>query len=418
MKILVINSGSSSIKAAVFEQTEAKRRLNNNVVADHNHLKKDLKELAKVTIDGIGLKRCKLSFKSENKNMGLPISVKNHEAGVKIITDHLLKNGIIKKLLEIETVGHRVVHGGEKYSNSIKIDSKIIKDLEALSPLAPLHNPANIESIKACKKLLPKAKQVAVFDTAFHQTIPPHAYLYGLPYKLYEDHKIRRYGFHGTSHKFVVEQTIKALKTKKAKIISCHIGNGISITASVNGKSVDTSMGFTPLEGVMMGTRCGSIDPAIILHLQENMKMKPAQINTMLNNQSGLLGISETSRDMRDIYAKALKQDKKALLAIEMLNYQIAKYCGAFAAAMQGIEALTFTGGIGENAFYVREKICDYLNFLGLKIDKKKNTEASSVKIAADKKPYAEISEKKSKVKVFVIPTNEEKLIALESTKA
>ncbi len=391
MKILVINSGSSSIKSTLFE------------------FKKHPEIVAKAHIDGIGLKRCKLSFTFNKINIGHQTSVNNHENGVKLILQTLLKTKAIKNYKEIEAVGHRVVHGGEKYTNSVRIDSKILKAIEKLSELAPLHNPANIASIKACKTLLPKAKQVAVFDTAFHQTMPPHAYLYGLPLEYYEKHQIRRYGFHGTSHKYVVAQTIKALKTKKAKIISCHLGNGSSITASVNGKSIDTSMGFTPLEGVIMGTRSGSIDPAIIFHLEEQLKMKPHQVNKILNNESGLKGISGISSDMRDIYHQSLKGNKRAALAIDILAYQIAKYCGAYAAAMQGLTAIAFTGGIGEKAFYVRAKVCDYLEFLKLKLDKKKNENCKDVSTPV------EISDRHSKIKIFVIKTDEEIQIANET---
>ncbi len=388
MKILVINSGSSSLKSTLFE------------------FKKEFKEIARSHIDGIGLTRCKFTFKNADKNIGHHAGVSNHENAVKLVLDTLTKTATIKKLNEIEAVGHRVVHGGEKYKNSVKIDAKIIKDLETLSPLAPLHNPANLESIKACKKLLPKAKQIAVFDTAFHQTMPEKAYLYGLPYELYKNHSIRRYGFHGTSHKFVINEALKLLKNKKAKIISCHLGNGISITASVNSKSIDNSMGLTPLEGVIMGTRSGSIDPAIIFHLAREQKIKYEDIEEMLNNKSGLKGLSQISSDMRDIYAKSLKKDPAAIRTIEVLSYQITKYCGAYTAALSGLNCLIFTGGMGENAFYIREKVCQYLEFLGLQLDKKRN-----------EKNDLEISAKKSKVKVFVIPTNEEIQIAEETKK-
>lgn len=387
MKILIINCGSSSIKASLFEY------------------KKEPVEIAKALLDGIGLKHCKLSFKSKEKNIGHALQIKNYEDGIRNILYAFTKTKTITKLGEIETVGHRVVHGGEKYTKSTIIDSKVLKEIEELIPLAPLHNPANLEGIKACKKLLPKAKQIAVFDTAFHQTMPEKAYLYGLPYEIYKKNGIRRYGFHGTSHNYVVQQSLKLMKTKKAKIISCHIGNGISITASINGQSIDTSMGLTPLEGPLMGTRCGSIDPAIIFHLEDELKMKPKEINNLLNKESGLKGLSQISSDMRDIYEKSLKKDEKALRAIEVLCYQIAKYCGAYTAAMQGLDCLIFTAGMGEKAFYLREKICEYLGFLGLKLDLKKNRIENP----------QEISDKKSKVKVFVIPTNEEKEIATET---
>ncbi len=388
MKILVINAGSSSIKSKLFEK------------------KKDFEPLAKFHIDGIGLKQCKLIFKSENKNIGLKQEIKNHEEGIKLLLKTLLSTGTIENLKDIEIVGHRVVHGGEKYSEPIKIDARVIKTIDKLSSLAPLHNPANLQAIKACKKLIKHAPQIAIFDTAFHQTMPEKAYLYGLPYEYYKKHNIRRYGFHGTSHKYVTETVIKLLKKKNLKIISCHIGNGSSITASINGKSVDTSMGFTPLEGIMMGTRSGSIDPAIVLHLQKELKMKPAAIDELLNHESGLKGFSEISPDMRNIYEKYKKKDPRAILTIETLSYQIAKYLGAYTAAMDGLDAIIFTGGLGEKAFYVREKACSYLNHSGLKLDKKKNKNCEQL-----------ISNNKSKIKVFVIPTNEEKEIASQSLK-
>lgn len=368
-------------------------------------MKKKPIEIAKVLIDGIGMEKCKFSFKSKNKNTGQSISIKNHEEGVKFVLEMLVKNNVIKKLAEISRIGHRVVHGGEKYKNSVKIDANVMKAIEKLSNLAPLHNPVNLASIKACKKFLPKVKQIAVFDTAFHQTMPEKAYLYGLPYRLYKDWSIRRYGFHGTSHKYVTKEALKLMKTFKAKIVSCHIGNGSSITATINGKSIDTSMGFTPLEGVIMGTRCGSIDPAIIFHLQENLKMKPASVDHLLNFDSGLKGLSGISSDMRDIYQKSLKGNAAASLTIEILSYQIAKYIGAYASAMNGLNAIIFTGGLTEHAFYVRQKVCGYLKFLGVKLDQKKNKKITVM----------EISEKRSKIKVFVIKTNEEIQIAEES---
>lgn len=388
MKILVINAGSSSIRSTLFEQ------------------KKEITKIAEFHLDGIGLKTCKLIFKSDSKNIGVKQETKTHEQGIKLLLDTLKKNNTIESFSEIKIVGHRVVHGGEKYTQSVKIDSRVIKEIEKMSELAPLHNPANLAGIKACSKLLKTAKQVAVFDTSFYQTMEEKAYLYALPHQFYEKHSIRRYGFHGTSHKYVVEKTVKQLKKKNAKIISCHLGNGSSITASINGKSIDTSMGFTPLEGIIMGTRSGSIDPSIIFFMEQKLKMKSQEIENLLNHESGLKAISQITSDMRYIYAAYLKKDKHAILAIEMLAYQIAKYCGAYAAALKGIDAIIFTGGIGEKAFYVRDKTCEYLEFLGVKLDKGKNENCEE-----------EISDKKSKVKVFAIHTNEELQIATESAK-
>jgi len=386
MKILVINSGSSSLKFQLIDS------------------KKDFAVLAKGHIDGINLKSCLFIFKSKNKSFEKLVKINTHEEALSTALKALLEFKIIKSYEEINAVGHRVVHGGEKYTSSVKITPDVIKEIKKLITLAPLHNPANLEGILACKKVLKNIPQIAVFDTAFHQTMEKKAFLYALPYKFYTKNKIRRYGFHGTSHKYVVNEAIKLLKNKNAKIISCHIGNGSSITASYKGKSVDTSMGLTPLEGIMMGTRSGTIDPAIIFHMEKALKLKTQEINKILNNESGLKGISTISSDMRDIYHASLKGNKQAILAIELLSYQIAKYLGSYACALGGINAIIFTGGLGEKAFYVRQKSCDYLNFLGVHLNKKKNINCEKV-----------ISDSKSKIKVFVIPTNEEKQIAIET---
>jgi len=320
MKILVINCGSSSLKFELFQS-------------------KPLTSITGGMIDRIGTK------------------VKTHSDAVKKVFQ-ILKNE------KIDIIAHRVVHGGEKYSKPVKLDDKTIKEIAKLSPLAPLHNPVNLEGIKACKKFAPKTTQVAIFDTAFYSTIPPKAYLYAIPYELYKNNHIRRYGFHGTNHKYVTEKAIKILKKKNAKIISCHLGNGSSITASLNGKAVDTSMGFTPLEGVPMGTRCGSIDPAIVIKIQELRHLSPAKTKDFLNNECGLKALSRGFSDMRDIYKRSLKKEKNALLAMEIFSYQIAKYVGAYAASLNGLDALIFTGGIGENAFYIRKQVCEYLKYL------------------------------------------------------
>lgn len=376
MKILVINSGSSSIKSTLFDFSKSASG------------KEKQTEIAKAMIDGIGLKSCKFIFDKLTK-----ITVKNsekcriihHEAGVKLILETLLKTKCLQSLDEIKAVGHRVVHGGEKYTQSTILNAKIIKEIEKLSSLAPLHNPANLASIRAAQKLLPHAKEIAVFDTAFHQTMPEKAYLYAIPKEFHKKHQIRRYGFHGTSHKYVTNEALKILKKPQAKIISCHLGNGSSITASIGGKCLDTSMGFTPMEGIPMGTRSGSIDPGIILHLANNLKFSTKEIDELLNHKSGLLALSNISSDMREIYAQSKKGHARAILTLEILSYQIAKYCGAFATAMKGnVDALIFTGGIGENAFYIRDKVTSYLKFLHIK-------------------------------KILVIPTDEEKQIAMET---
>jgi len=377
MKILIINAGSSSIKFQLMDS------------AATICLYKGIVELPPEKI---------------NKN--------TYYKGIKFIVNFLRKEKIIKNLDEIKLIGHRVVHGGEKYKKPTVISSAVIKEIRKLCQLAPLHNPANLEGILACKKIFSKAKQIAVFDTAFYATMPEKAYLYALPYHLYKKYGIRRYGFHGTSHQYVVNEALKILEekegrnfVKKAKIISCHMGNGISITASIGGHAIDTSMGFTPLEGIPMGTRCGDIDPAIAFYLIKN-GISAEKIDEILNHESGFKGICGKS-NMKDIWELMRKKNKMARLAIEILCYRIAKYIGAYASAMNGLDAIIFTAGIGENAWYIRSKICKYLNYLGVKIDEKKNRKNKEFMIC----------DKSSKIYVFVIPTNEEMLIAKESLK-
>ncbi|MFA4891406.1 MAG: acetate kinase [Candidatus Gracilibacteria bacterium] len=395
-KILVINCGSSSLKFELFQSG------------------KELKSIAEGLIDRIGKPDCRFTFKSGKKHLGIGVKVKNHTEAIALTLDSLKKANTIKSNKEIDLVGHRVVHGGAKYTTAVKIDASVLKTIRLFCPLAPLHNPINLKGIETCKKLLPKAKQVAVFDTAFHQTMEEKAYLYAIPSDLHEKHGIRRYGFHGTSHKYVTEKVIKLLGSRAdghagyagPKIITVHLGNGSSITASLNGKVVDTSLGFTPLEGLPMGTRCGSIDPAIPLKIQEIKKWNYKKTSEFLNNECGLKALSRISSDMREIYAASLKKDKNAILAIEHLSYNIAKYIGAYASSLNGLDAIAFTAGIGEKAFYVREEVCSYLSHLGVELDKSKNVKNEQL-----------ISGKKSKVKVFVIPTNEELEIAQESLK-
>ncbi|MBI4234775.1 acetate kinase [Candidatus Peregrinibacteria bacterium] len=386
MKILVINSGSSSLKYKLFEQ-----------INKAGHDSPPLLCLSEGLIDRIGLIFSK---------------AKNHEEALNIAFKNLLKEKAIKDLTEIGCVGHRVVHGGEKYIRPTKIDRKVIKEIEKFSSLAPLHNPANLKGIKACSKLLKKIPQIAIFDTAFHGTMPEKAFLYSIPRRFYEKNKVRRYGFHGTSHKYVAHKAMelcKKLKSPAQKIITCHLGNGSSITAIKNGKTIDTSMGFTPLEGIPMGTRSGTIDPGIIFHLIKNGKFTPQKLEKLLQEESGLKALSGISSDMRKIYAAAKKNSKKALFTIEKLSYEIAKKIGGYTAALSGLDALIFTGGLGEKAFYVRKSVCEYLQFLNLKLDDKKNFSASN-----EKNPTL-ISSTKSKIKVFVIPTDEELQIAQES---
>lgn len=386
-KILVINTGSSSLKFELFE----------------NHEK--LKSVASGLIDRIGKDDCRMTFKAGKKNLGLKVDVKNHTQAVELALDMLLKTEVIKKPAEISSVGHRVVHGGEKYQKAVRIDAKVLKTIKDLCPLAPLHNPINLKAIEDCRKLLPRAKHIAVFDTAFHQTIEEKAYLYALPQELYHNHGIRKYGFHGTSHKYVTNEAIRLLKNKSGlKIITCHFGNGSSITASKGGEVVDTSHGYTPVEGIPMGTRSGSIDPIIPLKLQQIKRWDYKKTDDFLNRECGLLGLSGISSDMREIYEASLKKDPDAILTIEHLAYHAAKYIGSYIAALNSLDALVFTAGMGEKAFYLREKICKYFQFIDLDLDKQKNKNNEKI-----------ISSPKSRIKVFVIPTDEEYQIAKES---
>jgi acetate kinase len=381
MKILVINSGSSSLKFQLF---------GNN-----------LKCLYRGMIDRIGLKETAFI---ENGGKTTKTNIKNHSDAVLFALEILKKKKLIKNVNEIGAVGHRVVHGGEKYRDAMLITPAVLKQIKKLCELAPLHNPPNLAAILACKEHIKNTPQAAIFDTAFHQSIPEKAYIYAIPYEFYKKFGIRRYGFHGTSHKYIAHVTAGLLNRKQSKIIVCHLGNGCSITAVKNGKSVDTSMGFTPLEGLPMGTRCGDIDPAIVFELMEMLKIDTNEIDVLLNKKSGLKGISGISSDMRDLRKNAQK-NRRARLAISILAYRTAKYIGAYAAAMNGLDAITFTAGMGQNAFYLRKEICDYLNFLGVKIDQTKN-----------KKNAVKISAPSSKIGIFVIPTDEEKQIAIETS--
>ncbi len=375
MKVLVVNCGSSSIKYQLFEMPEEK-------------------VLAKGLIEKIG-----------ETSSG---SVANHEQGMRLIIDSLTdkKKGVLKDIHEIEVVGHRVVHGGEYFKESAIIDEKVIKIIEDYADLAPLHNPPNLVGIRAAIRILPRSLQAASFDTAFHQTIPDYAYLYAIPYELYEKYRIRRYGFHGTSHRYVARRLAELENRGKydLNIITCHLGNGCSITAIKKGHSIDTSMGLTPLEGVAMGTRSGDIDPAIIFYLEERRGMKIEEINKLLNKKSGLLGFSGISNDVREVGDAAQKGNKKAGLALEIFCYRIKKYIGAYMAALGHVDAVVFTGGIGENATALRFKIMEGLEEFGIKIDKTKNEKAI--------KCESVINAPDSRVKVWVIPTNEEARIA------
>lgn len=392
MKILVVNCGSSSVKYQFVDMNGEK-------------------VLCKGLAERIGIEGGRLVHRVNNDKHVIERNMKDHEEALKLVLDVLVdpEIGVIKDLSEIDAVGHRVVHGAERFASSVLIDEEVMKALEENVHLAPLHNPPNILGIKAIQKLLPKVPNVGVFDTAFHQSMPKKAYLYALPYELYETHRIRRYGFHGTSHRYVSRRAAEILGRDyyDFKVITCHLGNGASIAAVRHGKSVDTSMGFTPLEGLVMGTRCGDIDPAIVIYLQQNLGMSVEKVYDLLNKKSGMLGLTNNlSSDMRDIEDAAHSGNEIAQLALDIYVYRIAKYIGAYAAAMNGVDAIVFTAGVGENSPYVREKVCEYLGFLGVKIDRQLNDVKGLERI---------ISTPDSKVAVLIVPTNEELVIARDT---
>jgi len=391
MKILVINAGSSSLKYQLIDMETC------DVVA-------------KGLCDRIGIDGSNLEQKNpkEGTKTVLKKPMKDHADAIKLVIEALTSPecGVISSMDEINGVGHRIVHGGESFADSCLITDEVMEAIKACIPLAPLHNPANIVGYEACKALMPNTPQVAVFDTAFHQTMPKKAYLYAIPYDLYEKNKIRKYGFHGTSHKFVSKEAEEMMGRKDLKLVTCHLGNGSSISAVVNGKCVDTSMGFTPLDGVIMGTRSGSIDPAVVTYLINNCGMTAKEVDTMLNKKSGVLGISGFSSDFRDLTNAANEGNERAALAVDMFYYSVRKLIGNYAAAMGGIDALVFTGGIGENDAVYRAAITDGLDFMGIKIDLEKNN------IRGIKR---DVSADDAKVRTLVIPTNEELMIALDT---
>ena len=376
MNILVLNSGSSSLKLQLIDMSKEK-------------------VLFRAHIDGISLRTCFFKY-NDNKEK---IKIKDHEEAVKTAFNKI--NELFPNI-EINAIGHRVVHGGEKYKSSVIINDKVIKEITKLSSLAPLHNPSNIAGILACKKLFPKIKQVAVFDTSFHQTMPKQSFLYAIPEKYYKKYKIRRYGFHGTSHKYLLEQAKKILKKKNLNIITCHLGNGSSVCAIKNNISIDTSMGFTPLEGVIMGTRSGSIDPAIIKFISDKENKNIAEIINILNKESGLKALTGT-QDVRLIREKMFKGNKKCKLALEMLSISIASYIAKYIMLLKKVDAIVFSAGIGEQGYYTRSKICDYLSAFNIHYSKQKNNLHSTLFSTAN-----------SKVKLLIIPTNEELMIAKE----
>ncbi|QTA37242.1 acetate kinase [Thermosipho ferrireducens] len=393
MKILVVNSGSSSIKYQLLDMDGEK-------------------VLCKGLAERIGIPGSRIVHKKSGEKFIFEKPMPNHEEALKYVLE-LLKDekvGAIKDYTEIDAVGHRVVHGGEKFVGSVLIDEEVINAIEEFSYLAPLHNPPNLMGIKAIMKLLPEVPNVGVFDTAFHAKMPEKAFLYAIPYEYYEKYKVRRYGFHGTSHRYVSRRAaeILGLDYSKAKIITVHLGNGASIAAVKNGKSVDTSMGFTPLEGLVMGTRSGDLDPSIVTFLMEKEGLTSEEVYTLLNKKSGVYGLTKQfSSDMRDIEDKALENDPVCRLVLDIYEYRIAKYIGAYAAAMNGVDAIVFTAGVGENSPITREEICEnYLGYLGIKIDKEKNNIKGEERI---------ISTQDSKVSVLVVPTNEELMIARDT---
>ena len=377
MIILVLNCGSSSLKYQLLDMRSAE---------DYTLMKKGL-------VERIG--------ESE---------VPDHAAGIKRVLEALVnpEEGVIDSLGRIEAVGHRVAHGGEFFAGSVRVDADVMEKIDRCCELAPLHNPANLMGIKAVDKLMPGVPQVAVFDTSFHQTMPDYAYMYALPYRFYEQYRLRRYGFHGTSHKFVAEKACKfvGLDINHSRIITCHLGNGSSITAIKDGKSIDTSMGFTPVEGVVMGTRVGNLDVGAVTFIQEKEHLNYNEVNALLNKKSGLLGISGVSADNRDIEAAARSGNERAELARKMLAYSIKKYVGSYAAVLGGVDLIVFTGGIGENAWPVREQVCSGLEFLGVEFDAKANEVRGRDVV---------ISRPESKVKVVAVTTNEELVIATDT---
>ena len=396
MKVLVVNAGSSSLKYQLIE-TDSEQ------------------VIAKGLCERIGIKDSVLTYKPTGKeSVVVKKDMKDHTDAIQMVLDILVdpEKGVIKDMAEIDAVGHRVVHGGEKFASSVPVTPEMIATMEELCDLAPLHNPANLMGIDACMKIMPNTPMVGVFDTAFHQTMPPKAFIYALPYDAYKKHMVRRYGFHGTSHLYVSGRAIEKLggKAEGTKVITCHLGNGSSMAAVKDGKSVDTSMGFTPLEGVPMGTRCGDMDPAIIPYLMDKLGLDIAGVNKYINKESGVYGISGVSSDFRDLGAAAAEGNEQAKLALDTFAYKVKKYIGAYAAAMGGVDAIVFTAGVGENDRNMRANILSGLEFLGVDVDFEYNQ-------SCPRGEEVEISKPGSKVKVYVIPTDEEMVIARDTAR-
>jgi acetate kinase len=394
MIILVLNCGSSSIKYQVFKMSDG------------------CNMLAKGLLERIGLNESLLTHKPTDKEPYMVITdIPDHTTGINMVMEVLCdpRHGVIRNINEIKAVGHRVVNGGENYKESVLIDNDVKRDIEACIELAPLHNPANLKGILSVEKLIPGVPQVAVFDTSFHQTMPDYAYMYAIPYEYYEKYRIRKYGYHGTSHKFVANKAAKILgkDINKLKIITCHLGNGASITAVLNGSSIDTSMGFTPVDGLIMGTRTGEVDPGVLVYIADKEHLNVTGVNNMINKKSGVFGISQISSDMRDLKTAARAGNKKAILALNMYAYKVKKFIGSYMAAMNGADLLVFTGGIGENDFNMRKMICSEMENLGIIFNDEANEGSSGIDIV--------ISKPKSKVTVMAVTTDEEFVIAYDT---
>lgn len=392
MNILVVNCGSSSLKYQLLDM-------------------KTKHPMAKGLVERIGLPGAVLTHRpAAGEKEIITAELPNHSVAIQLVLDTLVnpEYAVVKDLTEIGAVGHRVVHGGEKFAQSVLITNEVMSALEECIELAPLHNPPNIAGIEACQKLMPGVPQVAVFDTAFHQTMPAHAYLYGLPYELYDKYKIRKYGFHGTSHKYVSQRAAALLDRplEELKLISCHLGNGSSITAIKGGKSVETSMGFTPLEGLMMGTRSGDLDPAIVSYIMQKEHFTSEEINDFLNKKCGVLGLSGVSSDFRDIEGAAEEGNRRAQLALDVFAHDVKKYIGAYAAVLDGTDAIIFTAGLGENSPEMREKISNGLDYLGAVVDSERNNVRGK---------EVDVATPDSRCRVLVIPTNEELMIAMDT---
>ena len=389
MKVLVLNCGSSSLKCQLIDMEKEERIMKGN-------------------FERIGGSRSTLRFNVRGEKTEIEHPARNHNEAIKFILDLLVseKYKVIEKFEEIGAVGHRIVHGGEKFKESVVINEDVIKAIEDCIELAPLHNPAGLAGIKACQKILPNTPMVAVFDTSFHQTMDEKTYIYNLPYKYYEEHKIRKYGFHGISHRYVAGRIAEIVQNKDIKVINCHLGQGASLCAVNAGVAVDTTMGLTPLAGIPMGTRCGDVDPSIIPTVMKLYNLNPDQMLNILNKESGAWGVSGVSTDFRDIEREAAEGDERSILALESRAYIIAQYVAKMCVALNGVDYITFSGGIGENGFEERERICKYLEFLGVKMD----TEANVVR-----GKEACISTPDSKVKLYVVPTNEEIIIARDA---